>query len=69
VYFFDPRSAIPLAVQTNVLQNSDFLAANFQPNMKGLSVRNNKDNVTMAKLFYMNNEQVFRFLIKRSKLL
>jgi hypothetical protein len=58
VYIFDPRSAIPLAVQTNVLQNSSFLAASFQPNMKGLTVQNKKSNVTMAGLFYMNNKQV-----------
>ena len=55
---FDPRSAIPVGVQTNVLQNSEFLTANFQPNMKGLTVRNKKENVSMAKLFYMNNKQV-----------
>ena len=58
VYMFDPRSAIPAAVQTNVLQNSEFLTANFQLNMRGLTVRNKKDDVIMAKLFYMNNKQV-----------
>ena len=58
VYMFDPRSAIPLAVQTNVLRNSSFLAATFQPNMKGLKIKNKKDIVTTAKLFYMNNRQV-----------
>ena len=58
MYIFDPRSAIPLAIQTNVLQNSSFLGANFQPNMKGLTLKNKKDSITMAKLFYMNNKQV-----------
>ncbi|CAB3987441.1 WD repeat-containing 75 [Paramuricea clavata] len=58
LYIFDPHSAIPLAVQTNVLQNSSFLAGSFQPNMKGLTVQNKKSNVTMAGLFYMNSKQV-----------
>ena len=55
---FDPRSAIPLAVQTNVVRSSNYLAACFQPNMKGLTIQNKKDDVTMARLFYMDSNQV-----------
>lgn len=58
VYIFDPRSAIPLAVQTNVVRSSNFLAASFQPNMKGLTVQNKADDVTMSRLFYMDSNQV-----------
>ncbi|XP_028415073.1 WD repeat-containing protein 75-like [Dendronephthya gigantea] len=58
LYMFDPRSAIPIAIQTNVLRNSTFLAAGFQPNTRGLTVQNKNDDITMARLFYMNDKQV-----------
>ena len=55
---FNPRSAIPIAIQSNVLRNSTFLAASFHPNMKGLTVRGKNGDITMARLFYMNDSQV-----------
>ncbi|XP_046846003.1 WD repeat-containing protein 75-like [Xenia sp. Carnegie-2017] len=58
VYIFDARSVIPLAIEMDVIKDSQFLAAAFQLNTRGLTVPNKNDNITMAKLFYMSKKQI-----------
>ena len=60
VYIFDPRSPVPVTIHCNALRNAYLSTAGFQPNMKGLTVRTNKCNITMARLFYMNTKQVWK---------
>ena len=45
----------------DVIKDSQFLAAAFQLNARGLTVPNKNDKITMAKLFYMSKKQVLTF--------